>query len=198
MSKCLGRDISVRQHSKSEHWAPCHIQTPSRYDWKRLKATLSPNQTNKSVKSNNIFLIFPQKQLCTNQKPPQVGAADEDPQNYIGMFSWCSVKVITFFLFYHKKIHCIYASEAASGRCCWWRPTTCFHREILLLSRAMKKMIMIIISFCFRLKLKIWDIFSVILRENSYYTIEARVLWWYWGKNVRWQKMAGCFSFSIL
>ena len=47
MSKCLGRDISVRQHSKSEHWAPCHIQTPSRYDWKRLKATLSPNQTNK-------------------------------------------------------------------------------------------------------------------------------------------------------
>ena len=45
MSKCLGRDISVRQHSKSEHWAPCHIQTPSRYDWKRLKATLSPNQT---------------------------------------------------------------------------------------------------------------------------------------------------------
>ena len=48
MSKCLGRDISVRQHSKSEHWAPCHIQTPSRYDWKRLKATLSPNQTNTS------------------------------------------------------------------------------------------------------------------------------------------------------
>ena len=30
MSKCLGHDISVRQHSKSEHWAPCHIQTPSR------------------------------------------------------------------------------------------------------------------------------------------------------------------------
>ena len=49
MSKCLGRDISVRQHSKSEHWAPCHIQTPSRYDWKRLKATLSPNQTNKRL-----------------------------------------------------------------------------------------------------------------------------------------------------
>ena len=49
MSKCLGRDISVRQHSKSEHWAPCHIQTPSRYDWKRLKATLSPNQTNKQI-----------------------------------------------------------------------------------------------------------------------------------------------------
>ena len=53
MSKCLGRDISVRQHSKSEHWAPCHIQTPSRYDWKRLKATLSPNQTNKQTKIHN-------------------------------------------------------------------------------------------------------------------------------------------------
>ena len=53
MSECLGRDISVRQHSKSEHWAPCHIQTPSRYDWKRLKATLSPNQTNQMGNSGN-------------------------------------------------------------------------------------------------------------------------------------------------
>ena len=62
MSKCLGRDISVRQHSKSEHWAPCHIQTPSRYDWKRLKATLSPNQTNKFFYSFTFF-HFPQSSL---------------------------------------------------------------------------------------------------------------------------------------
>ena len=32
MSKCLGCDISVRQQSKIEHLAPCHIQAPSRYD----------------------------------------------------------------------------------------------------------------------------------------------------------------------
>ena len=70
MSKCLGRDISVRQHSKSEHWAPCHIQTPSRYDWKRLKATLSPNQTNKLINykskqpSNLAWNISLTSRLC--------------------------------------------------------------------------------------------------------------------------------------
>ena len=33
---------SVRQHYKSEHWAPCHTQTPSRYDcWKRPKAIIN-------------------------------------------------------------------------------------------------------------------------------------------------------------
>ena len=43
--QCLGRDISVRQHSKSEHLTSYHIQTPSQYDWRLLKATFSPKQT---------------------------------------------------------------------------------------------------------------------------------------------------------
>ena len=47
MSKCLGRDISVRQHSKSEHWVPC--QTTGDMTESLLKATLSPNQTNKNL-----------------------------------------------------------------------------------------------------------------------------------------------------
>ena len=41
---CPRCDMPVRQHSKSEHWPPCHIQTPSRYNWRLLKATLSLNK----------------------------------------------------------------------------------------------------------------------------------------------------------
>ena len=51
MSKCLGHDISVRQHSKSEHWAPCHIQTPSRYDWKIVESDVKP-KSNKQRRSD--------------------------------------------------------------------------------------------------------------------------------------------------
>ena len=40
--KCLGHDTSVRQHNKSEHWAPCRNQTRSTE--KCLKATLNPNK----------------------------------------------------------------------------------------------------------------------------------------------------------
>ena len=43
MSKCLGRDISVRQHSKSEHSSRHRRDMSERL----LKATLSPNQTSK-------------------------------------------------------------------------------------------------------------------------------------------------------
>ena len=48
MSKCLGCDISVRQHSKSEHWAPCHIQIPSWYDWKIVESDVKP-KSNKHI-----------------------------------------------------------------------------------------------------------------------------------------------------
>ena len=50
MSECLGHDISVRQHSKSEHWAPCHIQTPSRYDWKIVESNIKPKSNKKNYK----------------------------------------------------------------------------------------------------------------------------------------------------
>ena len=42
MSKC--RDISVRQHPESEHWAPCHIQTPI---WlKEVERDVKPKSNN--------------------------------------------------------------------------------------------------------------------------------------------------------
>ena len=56
MSKCLGHDISVRQHSKSEHWAPCHIQTPSRYDWKIVESDVKP-KSNKQTKPNFAYIL---------------------------------------------------------------------------------------------------------------------------------------------
>ena len=40
----LGHATAVRQHYKSERWAPCGNQTPSWYDWKVVKATLNPNK----------------------------------------------------------------------------------------------------------------------------------------------------------
>ena len=43
--KCLGHDTSVRQHYKSEHWAPCHNQTPSWYDWKIVESDVKPEYT---------------------------------------------------------------------------------------------------------------------------------------------------------
>ena len=39
---CLGHDTSVRQHYKSEHWAACHNQTPSWYDWKFVESDVKP------------------------------------------------------------------------------------------------------------------------------------------------------------
>ena len=42
-----GHDISVRQHYKSERWAPCGNQTPSQYDWKIVESDIKSEQTNK-------------------------------------------------------------------------------------------------------------------------------------------------------
>ena len=43
--KCLVHDISVRQHYKSAHWAPCSNQTLSWYDWKIVESDVKPEQT---------------------------------------------------------------------------------------------------------------------------------------------------------
>ena len=48
MSKCLGRDISVRQHSKSAT-SRHHCDMTERL----LKATLSPNQTKQTKKKQH-------------------------------------------------------------------------------------------------------------------------------------------------
>ena len=42
---CLVHDTSVRQHYKSEHWAPCRNQTPSWLDWKIVESDSKPEQT---------------------------------------------------------------------------------------------------------------------------------------------------------
>ena len=49
MSKCLGHDISVRQHSKIKMSIELPVTSRHRRDMteRLLKATLSPNQTNK-------------------------------------------------------------------------------------------------------------------------------------------------------
>ena len=57
---CLGLDISVRQHSKSEHWAPCHIQTPLGYDWKIVESDVKPksNKQNKQImRAKHLWFI---------------------------------------------------------------------------------------------------------------------------------------------
>ena len=43
--KCLGHDTSVRQHYKSEHWAPCRNQTLSWYDWTFVESDVKSEQT---------------------------------------------------------------------------------------------------------------------------------------------------------
>ena len=48
--KCLVHDTSVRQHYKSEHWAPCHNQTPLLYDWKIVESDVKPKQTTTTTK----------------------------------------------------------------------------------------------------------------------------------------------------
>ena len=46
--KYLGHDTLVRQHYKSEHWAPFRNQTPSWYDWKKnVESAVKLEQTNK-------------------------------------------------------------------------------------------------------------------------------------------------------
>ena len=58
--KCLGSDISARQHSeKCEHWAPCHIQISPQYDWKFVEWPIAPiNQPNKCNNGSLCFWFF--------------------------------------------------------------------------------------------------------------------------------------------
>ena len=49
MSKCLGRDISLRQHSKSEQLVPATSRHRRDMTERLLNATLNPSQTNKQT-----------------------------------------------------------------------------------------------------------------------------------------------------
>ena len=40
---CLARDISVRQRSKSEHWASYHVKTPSLNDLNIVESDVNPD-----------------------------------------------------------------------------------------------------------------------------------------------------------
>ena len=51
--KCLVHDTSVRQHYKSEHWAPCCNQTPLWYDWKIIESDVKPKQITTSLDASN-------------------------------------------------------------------------------------------------------------------------------------------------
>ena len=42
-------------HSKSEHWVPCHIQTPSRYDWKIVE---SDSKTDVSLYDPDLYFTI--------------------------------------------------------------------------------------------------------------------------------------------
>ena len=48
--KCVGHDTSVRQHYKSEHWAPCYNQTLSWYDWKIVEDDVELEQANNKIR----------------------------------------------------------------------------------------------------------------------------------------------------
>ena len=71
--KCLGHEISVRQHHKSEHWSPCRNQTQSWYDWNIVESNVKPEQTTtlfyfdkryKESLLNCIFLSWDVADLC--------------------------------------------------------------------------------------------------------------------------------------
>ena len=46
--KCLG------QHSKSEHCAPCPIQTPSRYDWTMVESDVKSNKQKQTISNDSV------------------------------------------------------------------------------------------------------------------------------------------------
>ena len=50
---------------KSEHWAPCHIQTPSRYDWKIVESDVKPISNKQLSPHFNISRYH----LRTRQRP---------------------------------------------------------------------------------------------------------------------------------
>ena len=65
---CLGHDISVRQHSKNEHWAPYHIQTQSRYDWKVVENDVnpSPNTADREYNKQSVDTRADLNPCCSN------------------------------------------------------------------------------------------------------------------------------------
>ena len=83
---CLRHDISVRQHSKSEHWAPCPIHTLPRYDW------IKPKQTNKNFAS--CYLLG--KQI------PGLKKSLDNTKCYDLMSTTSAFTV----LFLHKNVYC--------------------------------------------------------------------------------------------
>ena len=54
---CLGHDTSVRQHYKSEHWAPCCNQTPSWYDWKIVESDVKPEYTHTLTGKSDMIKV---------------------------------------------------------------------------------------------------------------------------------------------
>ena len=57
-------DTSVKQHYKSEQWAPSRNQTPSWYDWKIVKSDIKPKYTHR--RPNDVWnkILF----LATNEQ----------------------------------------------------------------------------------------------------------------------------------
>ena len=51
----VGHDMSVSQHYKSEHWAPCHNQTLLWYEWKITESDVKPEQTTSIFAKLPIF-----------------------------------------------------------------------------------------------------------------------------------------------
>ena len=46
----------MRQQYKNEHWASCHNQTSSWYDWKIVESDVKPEQTNIILFAENVDL----------------------------------------------------------------------------------------------------------------------------------------------
>ena len=53
--KCLGHDTSVRQHYKSEHWAPCRNQALLWYDRKIVEIDIKYKQKTTTMPEPSLF-----------------------------------------------------------------------------------------------------------------------------------------------
>ena len=71
--KCLGHDTSVRQHYKTEHWAPCLNQTPSWYDWKIVESDVKPEYTHTHTTNG----------MCTQQRLRSSWASSQSDQSLL-------------------------------------------------------------------------------------------------------------------
>ena len=127
MSKCLGCDISVRQHSKSEHWAPCHIQTLSQYGWKIVESDFKPKSNKQNLKfvshvllSKHIFiyqyvsiLTWYSKTSMTRTPMTRLLGWFELVFESLQNSSKTSRKQIIWeiSLFYHEIVCCVYSLE---------------------------------------------------------------------------------------